>query len=536
MTAPVVIVGSGASGVHFARRALDRGHRVTMVDVGRQLPRPVLPTAGFNNLKDTLDDPVAYFLGTRYEAVLYPEARGEYYGLPPHKQAMFAAPAELPFRTNGFSPLVSYGRGGLAEAWTAGVYPLNDAELSAFPISYADLEPHYSDLADRIGICGVQDDLARFHPWHANLTSPLDLDEHSNRLLASYAARRSTINNSRAFFGRSRIAVLSSDKGDREACSYKGRCLWGCPTRSLYTPSDTLADCIASTSFSYLPQHYVSHFSFDSRHRIQSVVANSLEDGSSHDIAVGQLVLAAGTISSARIFLDSIYRDSGERLCLPGLMDNRQLLVPYFNPQMVGTPFDPDTYQYHQLAVTIEANRPDENVHCQITTLKTALAHPLIQSVPLDSRTALDIFRRVRSGLGIINVNFHDTRRKRNAIGITRTSGDGVSRSLIRYVPPLGERGRIRQALRAIKRSMKQLGCFVLPGLTHTRPMGASVHYAGTLPMSRVERPLTCSSDCRSHDFDNLYFVDGTTFPFLPAKNLTFTLMANAVRVADSSF
>ena len=38
------------------------------------------------------------------------------------------------------------------------------------------------------------------------------------------------------------------------------------------------------------------------------------------------------------------------------------------------------------------------------------------------------------------------------------------------------------------------------------------------------------------HDFDNLYIADGTTFPYLPAKNLTFTLMANSVRVADCAF
>jgi choline dehydrogenase-like flavoprotein len=66
--------------------------------------------------------------------------------------------------------------------------------------------------------------------------------------------------------------------------------------------------------------------------------------------------------------------------------------------------------------------------------------------------------------------------------------------------------------------------------------MGASVHYAGTIPISATPTQFTASTNCRSHDFDNLYFVDGTTFPFLPAKNLTFTLMANATRVADLEF
>jgi len=54
--------------------------------------------------------------------------------------------------------------------------------------------------------------------------------------------------------------------------------------------------------------------------------------------------------------------------------------------------------------------------------------------------------------------------------------------------------------------------------------------------MSAKKTEYTTSRDCRSHDFDNLYIVDGTTFPFLPAKNLTFSLMANAVRVAETAF
>jgi choline dehydrogenase-like flavoprotein len=51
--------------------------------------------------------------------------------------------------------------------------------------------------------------------------------------------------------------------------------------------------------------------------------------------------------------------------------------------------------------------------------------------------------------------------------------------------------------------------------------------------MSDVRSVWTTSPYCQSHDVENLFIVDGTTFPFLPAKNLTFTLMANAARVAD---
>jgi choline dehydrogenase-like flavoprotein len=70
--------------------------------------------------------------------------------------------------------------------------------------------------------------------------------------------------------------------------------------------------------------------------------------------------------------------------------------------------------------------------------------------------------------------------------------------------------------------------------MTHVRPMGASVHYAGTLPMTRESAPCTTTTAGESRDVPRLFVVDGATFPFLPAKNITFTLMANAARIADA--
>jgi choline dehydrogenase-like flavoprotein len=54
--------------------------------------------------------------------------------------------------------------------------------------------------------------------------------------------------------------------------------------------------------------------------------------------------------------------------------------------------------------------------------------------------------------------------------------------------------------------------------------------------MSEQPKPLHTSKFCQSYDFENLYVVDGSVIPFLPAKNITLTLMANAVRVAEEAF
>jgi hypothetical protein len=156
-----------------------------------------------------------------------------------------------------------------------------------------------------------------------------------------------------------------------------------------------------------MPGMYVTHFVPGPDGRVQSVVAAAADGSGPHEIPAGAVALAAGALSSARIFLESIRRSTGETVRLPGLMDNRQVLVPFVNLAMLGVPYDPASYQYHLLGIGLEQERAAEYVHCQITTLKTGMAHPVIQSLPCDLRTATALFRQLRSALGVINENFH---------------------------------------------------------------------------------------------------------------------------------
>ena len=535
--AKVLIVGSGASGVHFALSVLKKGYQVIMLDVGHPKPAAVNPQDTLNALKTNLSDPVSYFLGRKYEAVVHPGSEGEYYGFPPNKSYVFSKPPAFKLNTQGFEPLFSFAQGGLAETWTGGAYPLNDQDLKHFPFGYSDIEPYYSEVAKRIGITGLKDDLARFYPVHENLMEPLRLDKHSERLLAAYERHRGYFNNKlNCYIGRARVATLSADRNGRKGCTYTGRCLWGCPSGALYTPSLTLNECESYANFTYVPNMYVSHFRFNSRNDIESVVAESIKEKGTHEITADKFVLAAGTLSSSKIFMESILKSTGEVISLSGLMDNRQILIPFINLSMVGESYDPDSYQYHQIAMGIEAKQPQKYFHALITTLKTALVHPIVQNIPLDLRTSLRIFRNVRAGLGIVNLNFPDTRRDTSFVTLEKDSHSGRSKLFIKYTPIDDEKAEIKQAVKTVKKALRKLNCIVPPGMMHVRPMGASVHYAGTIPMSTKEAVLTSSPHCRSDDFKNLYFVDGTSFPSLPAKNLTFALMANAIRVADQAF
>jgi choline dehydrogenase-like flavoprotein len=46
---------------------------------------------------------------------------------------------------------------------------------------------------------------------------------------------------------------------------------------------------------------------------------------------------------------------------------------------------------------------------------------------------------------------------------------------------------------------------------------------------------FTTDASGRCRPFENLIVADGSTFPALPAKNLTFTLMANSTRIARAA-
>jgi choline dehydrogenase-like flavoprotein len=533
MTPTVTVVGSGASGVHFALSVLRKGGAVRMLDVGRQARAAVLPDAPLNDLKSRLDDPASYFLGSRYEGTWLPGANDEYNGIPPSKDYVFDYPKGFGHASSGFAPRFSFARGGLGEAWRAGCCPLNADEIQDFPFPYRELAPHYAEVARRIGVTGADDDLARFMPVHDHLLPPLRLDSHSEKLMHSYTRVRKGLNRAGSYVGRTRVATLSQSLGSRQACNNLGRCLWGCPRGALYTPSQTLRECQTYPGFDYIPGFEVSHLRLGSNNEVRAVVGTFLATSVQEEFEVERVALAAGALLSTRIFLMSIFRETGQRVRLRGLMDNRQALVPFLNLGLIGRPFSPHSYQYHLLGLGFESESPRDYVHGQITTLKTTLVHPLIQRLPLDLATSTYLFRAIHAALGVVSVSFRDTRRDDSYVEL---SADKVPRLCIHYSPDADEPPRITRALRRVKRTLFSLNCVVPPRTAYVRSMGAGVHYAGTLPMSRAAAPFTTTEYGQSRDFQNLFLVDGATFPFLPAKNITFTLMANAVRIAETAF
>ncbi|MGH9527095.1 MAG: GMC family oxidoreductase, partial [Terriglobales bacterium] len=64
-------------------------------------------------------------------------------------------------------------------------------------------------------------------------------------------------------------------------------------------------------------------------------------------------------------------------------------------------------------------------------------------------------------------------------------------------------------------------------------PIGGTAHQAGTARFGREPKTSVLDVNCRTHDVDNLYVVDGAFMVSVGAVNPALTIVANALRVGD---
>jgi choline dehydrogenase-like flavoprotein len=107
---------------------------------------------------------------------------------------------------------------------------------------------------------------------------------------------------------------------------------------------------------------------------------------------------------------------------------------------------------------------------------------------------------------------------------------------MITYTPTNQEaHRRLTDKLRGL---LKSIGCeanMLVPREAYFAkrlPVAATGHQNGTIRFGTDPSMSALDVNCRSHEVDNLYVVDGSFFPSSSAVNPTLTIIANALRVA----
>jgi choline dehydrogenase-like flavoprotein len=519
----VVVVGSGPGGVNAAAALVAAGRRVVMLDVGHADARyaPLVPALPFPELRHTDPAQHRYFLGDELEGVPFGPVKVGAQLTPPRQYIGTDDDPRLPVDSDGFAVVQSLARGGLGAGWGAGVFPFDDVELRDLGLALADLAPHYDRVVERIGVCGPVDDLAAFFPPSEAMLPPLDLDANAERLLAAYARRRARLNARGFFLGHARLAVSTTRHRDRGPERYLDLAYWADPDRSVYRPQWTLDELERAAGFTYLPGRFVQRFE-EPEHGVRVVCRT---EGVEEIHEARALVLAAGTLGTARIALTSLGRWD---VPVP-ILCNPYEYVPTLHLRMLGRPAGEHRHGMAQLTAMLRTGEGTRLLQAQVFSYRSLLTFKLMKEIPLASRSALQALRLLMPSFAILGLHHEDRPTPEKRI-VLRRGRDGAPGTLeVRYRPGADETAAQDRDRKRLLRAFLSLGC--VPLATVRPGHGANMHYAGVFPMRPGGGDLTCDADGRLRPCRNVYLADGSVFPWLPAKGLTFTLMACADRV-----
>jgi hypothetical protein len=197
---------------------------------------------------------------------------------------------------------------------------------------------------------------------------------------------------------------------------------------------------------------------------------------------------------------------------------------------MLGRPARDRRHSLAQLTAVLQpTNDPRHIVQAQVFSYRSLLTFKLMKEVPLPYRESLRALRLLIPSFAVVGIHHVDRPASGKFCVVERGREGRPDRLGISYRSEESEARSIREHERRLLRVFRGFGCWPLKTI---RPgHGSSLHYAGTFPMLPQGSELTCDRDGRLRATQNVYVVDGSVFPWIPPKGLTFTLMANANRV-----
>ncbi|OGQ45958.1 MAG: hypothetical protein A3I05_05030 [Deltaproteobacteria bacterium RIFCSPLOWO2_02_FULL_44_10] len=528
------VIGSGPSAVHAALTLLERGKRVRLLDVGEEEKPIPYPEVNFLELKSKLSDPFRFFLGEHAEGVLSPN-REEIFSYPPVRN--FHVSSHNPyFRVEGkeFVPIVSHNRGGLGVAWGANCLPYDADDMRDFPVSSQEFASAYERVGKRIAICGErQEEGGSFLP----------LNRHDAQVWKKYLEHQHLLQKKfRIVMERARMAV-DTDPHSPTRCISCNRCLWGCGVGAIYNPTATLELCRRYEQFEYRSGIYVTSFGIE-HGKVTKIHFFDIPRQQFDTLSAETVLLGAGALSSAGIFLRTLKNDpqfapqwKERQLRTRSVMDTQVIKLPYLLWRALGSQVDPHDFQFNKLILGYmneTCSHYPRYVHAEVLSLSSLLYHPLIESLPFGSRDSARIFAQIRSALGVATYFLPDRPYGENGISLEPDGGTITGDRLkITYQTDPQKMALAEEACQYTRRVFRRLGCW-MPKKKMLQPKpGSGIHYAGTIPMSKERDILCIDSKGASFAYPNLYVIDGSGFPTLPSKSITFSLMANATRIAE---
>ncbi len=262
----------------------------------------------------------------------------------------------------------------------------------------------------------------------------------------------------------------------------------------------------------------------------QSVILHcrDLRDGARTQFQGKRLFLCAGALGSARVALASTGNGARET----SLLCNPYTYMPCLNLSRLGRKNSESRHSLSQLCgLYLPPGSHDAAVSLQFYSYESLLLFKLVKEAPLPAWAGLLVMRALMSSLTIVGVHHADSPSPEKTVTWVPGDSEQNSKLSFRYEMNADQASQRHENEKSLQRLLFRLGCVPMgridPGAA------SSIHYAGTIPNRWGDTSaFGCDANGRMNGMKRVFVADSSSWNYLPAKGLTFTLMANARRVA----
>ncbi len=518
----VLIVGAGPTGAVAAKRFLEAGMTVVVLEQGDW---PDYSKARANHLDFEL-------------------TMGRYWSGNPNRRQ---APADYPIddTDSDIAPVLYNGVGGgtviYAAHWQRNM-PSDfrvrslDGVADDWPLTYEDLEPYYERVEEDFGVAGLAGDPA-FPPGKALPLPPPPLAPMGRRVAGAH-------NKLGWHWWPGPNAIATRPYRSLRACTQRATCMWGC-----------VEGAKGSVDLTHWAEASRGGVQLITGARVRRLVTNSSglvtgaeyvdRSGSVHLQRAAVTILAASGIGTPRLLLLSESPRFPQGLAnSSGLVGKRLMMHPFGT--VVGL-FEEDLGSTHGLwgqhIHSLEFYETDSS-RGFLRGAKWGLqptGGPLSQtrSYPWGAENAIwgkGFHRELRKRLshsamwGIIAEDLPEES-NRVALDPVKKDSDGIPAAKLVYRMSENSRRLLEFHLQRAKESLEAAGAYQTVIAPLIRETGW--HLLGTCAMGTDPKTSVVDAWGRCHDVPNLFVFDGSIWPTSSGMNPTATIAAMSLRCAD---
>ena len=525
-----IVVGTGLSGAQAVETLLDAGREVLLLDVSYRNESNVrFPDEDFISIRTSRTDQRQLWLGENYEGIPWDKIKTGAQLTPGRKYITKGLERWIGLTSDSFFPYETLSYGGLGNAWGAGCYMFSDKEFQKIGIDRQLFLRSYQKVADRVGITRPDADGEAYSLQGLTGLLPSVKPEKSiQNVYDKYQANRQKLNAKGFYASTPSVAITTVDKEDRKAFQYEDMEFWHDNAKSVYRPWIAFDKLLKHPNISSVFRKLIVSFIEKEDHT--EVICIDVDTNEQHTYRCKKLLMCSGVLGTARIVLRSI--DKKARL---PLLCNPYAYVPLINWSRLGKVPEQRKNGMGQLVLYYDRLRDNSDVSmAALFTFRSLLLFRLVKETPLNFADGRLLQQYLMPAIVIAGIHHSEQYGDQKYVEMRDDAGSPTGdRLYAEYMLTKAEEKAVKDKEAAYFKVLRGLGCIPISRLNPGN--GASIHYAGTLPFSDTEKPLTTAMDGRLHGTRSVYIADGSSFRFLPAKGISFTLMANAERVASNS-